>query len=235
MDIDIPVPAGLNLLRGHEKFLIQFLVQLIEHQAPLGGHKRRVRIGVLLVPDIHDGLALLVHIVQHPHKVLLVIAVVPITLGHHGLYLLQSALHDIMHHGNGNLVLLHLIDLINNILADTALVLRSKLCQSPVGALGHRIDHLLYIEVLPASVLLYHPYFSYRSEILPVIHFFPGCLIKITAHISHSLPKQNHCPDSLPAAWNETCVFLRLYQGKHTKYSVLLPCSSIYCGGYLPV
>ena len=33
MDINITVPAGLDLFRGQEELLVQFLVQLIEDQA----------------------------------------------------------------------------------------------------------------------------------------------------------------------------------------------------------
>ena len=36
MDINITVPAGLDLFRGQEELLVQFLVQLIKDQAALG-------------------------------------------------------------------------------------------------------------------------------------------------------------------------------------------------------
>ena len=189
MYIDIPVTACLNLLRSHEKLLIQLLVQLIENQTSLGGHQCGIRICVFLIADIHDRLALLIHIVQHPDKVLLVIAVIPVAFRHHGLHLLQSALHDIMHHGNGNLRLSQRIHLVDDILADPALLFRGESGQCPVRALCHRIDHFLYIEGFPASVLLYHIYIPVRSECFSVIDIFSDCLIKIASHLHHSLLK----------------------------------------------
>ncbi len=154
MDIDIAVPAGLNLLHGHKKFLVEFLVELIKDQAPLGGNQGAVRVGVLLVPHVHDGLALFVHVVHHAHKILFIVAVIPVTLSHNGLDALQSALHNIVHDGDGNLILLHLVYLVHHKLTDMLLLLIGKFGKSPVGALPYRIDHLLHVKSLQASVFL---------------------------------------------------------------------------------
>ena len=50
MDINITVPAGLDLFRGQEELLVQFLVQLIEDQAALGGYQCGIRVGISLSP-----------------------------------------------------------------------------------------------------------------------------------------------------------------------------------------
>ena len=189
MYIDISVPAGLYFLRSHEKFLVELLVQLIENQASLGGYQRGVRIGILLVPDIHNGLALLIYIVQHPHKILFIVPVIPVTLRHHRLHLFQRAFHDIVHNGDRHIFQSQLVHFINHAPADPTLLFFRESGQCPVCALRHGIDHLLYIEGLPASILLYNPDIPAWLKSFAVIHIFPDHMIKITAHHHHSLPK----------------------------------------------
>ena len=184
MHVDITVPAGLDLLRGHEKLLIQLLVQLIENQASFGGNQSGIRVGVLFVPDVHDGLALLVYIVQHPHEVLLVIAVIPVALRHDGLHLLQRALHHVMHHRNRDLIAFQLIHLLDHIAADLPVFLVRKPGQGAVGALSHRIDDLLNVEHFLRSVLLDHLHIPLRPVLFSVIRFlFPS---KLFYRIFHS-------------------------------------------------
>ena len=193
MHVDITVPAGLDLLRGHKKLLIQFLVQLIEDQASLGGNQSGIRIGILLIPDVHDGLALLVHVVQHPHEVLLVVAVIPVALRHDGLHLLQRALHHVMHHRDRDLVAFQLIHLLDHIAADLPVFLVRKPGQGAVGALSHRIDDLLDIEHFLRSVLLDHLYIPLRSVLPPVIRFlFPAKLFYRIFHPAFS-PSVSSC------------------------------------------
>ena len=93
MHIDIAVAARLQFFGRQEELLVQFLVQLVEDQGTLGGNQCRVRIGILLIPDIHNGLALLVHIIKHTHEVLLIVAVIAVTLCHDGLYIFESTFH----------------------------------------------------------------------------------------------------------------------------------------------
>lgn len=50
MDINITVPAGLDLFRGQEELLVQFLVQLIEDQAALGGYSAESVLAFSLSP-----------------------------------------------------------------------------------------------------------------------------------------------------------------------------------------
>ena len=88
MYINITVPARLYLLRRHKELLIQLLIQLIKNKAPLGGNQRRIRVGILLVSNVHNGLAFLIYVVQHTHKILFIIPIIAITLCHNGLYLL---------------------------------------------------------------------------------------------------------------------------------------------------
>ena len=38
MNVNITVPACLNLLRGHEKFLVKLLIKLIKNKTSLGGY-----------------------------------------------------------------------------------------------------------------------------------------------------------------------------------------------------
>ncbi len=154
MDINVSVTTGLDLLGSHKKLLIQFLVELIKNQASLGGHQGRVRIGILLISHIHNGLALLVHIVQHPNKVLFIVAIIPVTLGHNRLHLFQCALHDIVHDGNGDFRLAQLVHLVHHILADMMLLLIGKLCQGTIGAFAHGVDHLLHIKGFLAAIFL---------------------------------------------------------------------------------
>ncbi len=82
MDINIAILAGLQLVPGHKKFPVQFLVQLIEDQAPLCGHQGTVCVGIALIADIADGLALCIYIIHHMDEILLVVPVIPVALGH---------------------------------------------------------------------------------------------------------------------------------------------------------
>ena len=88
MDINITVPAGLDLFRGQEELLVQFLVQLIEDQAALGGYQCGIRVGIFLVSDVHDGLALFVDIIQHPYKILLIVTIIAVAFCNDRFYLL---------------------------------------------------------------------------------------------------------------------------------------------------
>ena len=195
MDIDIAVPAGLNLFRSHEKLLVQLLVQLIENQASLCGNQRRIGIGVLLIPDIHDGLAFLVNIIQHADKVLFVIAVIPIAFRYDGLYLLQCALHDIMHDRNGNFAALQLIHLFNHIAAYFSFLFIRKFGKGTVSALSYRIDNLLHIKGFSCPVLLDY------------LHVQPGLIftaVILTLIFFHSLYHRFHILTLLPAAFPQT-------------------------------
>ena len=102
MDINIPIPTRLQLLGCHKKFLIKLLVELIINQRTLGGNKGAVGVAVFLVPDIHDGLAFFIHLIQHFYKILLIIAVVPIAFRNLRLHLLEGGFDDIVHFCDGD-------------------------------------------------------------------------------------------------------------------------------------
>ena len=157
MYIDIAVPAGLDFLSGHKELLIQLLVELIEDKASLGGYKGGIRIGIFLVSDIHDGLALFVYIVHHPDKILLVIAVIPVRFGNDGLDLFKHAFHYVMHQRDGHLVHIQLIHPLYHLLADKVFFFLRKFSKRSIGRFPHRIYDLLDIKLLSGPVLLDHP------------------------------------------------------------------------------
>ena len=109
MDINIPIPTRLQLLGCHKKFLIKLLVELIINQRTLGGNKGAVGVAVFLVPDIHDGLAFFIHLIQHFYKILLIIAVVPITFCNQRIDLFQRSFYNVVHLSDGDQFLVHLL------------------------------------------------------------------------------------------------------------------------------
>ena len=88
MHINITVTTCLDFFRGQEEFLIQFLVQLIKDQTTLGRYQGRVRVGVFLISDVHDGLTLFIDIIQHPYKILLIVTIIAIAFCDDRLHLL---------------------------------------------------------------------------------------------------------------------------------------------------
>ena len=182
MDIDITVPARLDLFRGHKKFLVKLLIKLIKNQAALRGDKGAVRISVLLVADVHDRLALLVDVVHHAHKILLVIAVIAVALRHNRLHVLQRTLHNIVHDLDRYLLLVQLVHLVNYRLADMTLLLLRKLREGTVCALPHCIDDLLDIKCLQTAILLDHFHTLIRLVLKTVILPIRTIRFKFTAH-----------------------------------------------------
>ena len=153
MHIDIAVAARLQFLHREEEFLIQLLVELVENQRTLGGHQRGVRVGVLLVADVHNRLALAVDLVEHVDEVLLVVAVVAVALGDNRVDRLERALDDVVHLGDGNLVLAHLQNAAVHEGADLFIVLVGEGDERTVGGFRHRGDDFLYVVVLKRAVL----------------------------------------------------------------------------------
>ena len=105
MNIDITVPAGLQLVPVHEKFPVQFLVQLIEDQASLGSHQSTVRVGITFISNVANRLALGINVIHHMDKVFFIIPVIPVALCHRRVYTVESTLHDIVHILNINIFL----------------------------------------------------------------------------------------------------------------------------------
>ena len=157
MDVNVAVTARLELLGGHEELLVEFLVQFVENKAPLGGNKRGICVGVLLVTDVHDGLALLVHLVQHAYKVLLVVAVVLVALCNVRICGLQSALNYVVHLGDGDFVRVERLCLLGDVAADIFDLSGGKLVHHAGGGLIYRVHHLLDIEFFLCIVLFYYP------------------------------------------------------------------------------
>ena len=88
MHINIAVTTCLDLFRGQEEFLIQFLIQLIKDQTTLGRYQRGIRVGIFLISDVHDGLTLFIDIIQHPYKILLIVTIIAIAFCDDRLHLL---------------------------------------------------------------------------------------------------------------------------------------------------
>ena len=97
VDVDVAVVLRLKLLDGEEELLIELLVELVEDEAAAGGDERAVRVGILLVADVHDRLGLLVDLVEHLHEVGLVVAVIAVGLGDGRIDLIERALHEVVH------------------------------------------------------------------------------------------------------------------------------------------
>ena len=154
MDINISVPACLDFLRRKKEFLVQLLVELVEYEASLRGDKCGIRIGVLLVPHVHDRLALFVYFIHHADEILLVIPVIPVALGHYRFYPFQRVLDNIMHYGNGNPFFTHFIHLVDYGHADPALLLVRELGKCTVCGFSDGHNDFLYIEILRATVFL---------------------------------------------------------------------------------
>ncbi len=133
MYINVSVAAGLYFLRRHEKFLIKLLVELIKNQAAFCGNKGTVRVRIFLVSDIHDGLALVIYVIQHSDKILLIITVIPVALCDDRLDFLQSTLHNIMHDRNRNFIGIQFVDALNDLCANIFLFLLRKLRQCAIS------------------------------------------------------------------------------------------------------
>ncbi len=181
MDIDISVAACLNLFRRQEKLQIQFFIQLVENKTSFGGNKCRIRVGIFLVTDIHDGLGFLVNIVKHSDKILLVVTIIPVTLCNNGLNLLENFLNNVVHFGNGNLIFGKGINLGDDKLADFPVLIIGKLGKSSVCTLSDRINDLLNIKNFSGSVFFDYKNFRLRLIDLSVINAF-----------SHDVPPRSH-------------------------------------------
>ena len=97
MNIDITVSACLQLVPVHEKFPVQFLVQLIEDQTSLGSYQSTVCIGITFISNVANRLALGINVIHHMDKVFFIIPVIPVALCHRRVHTVESTLHDIVH------------------------------------------------------------------------------------------------------------------------------------------
>ena len=122
MNVNITFSACLQLFYCHKKLLVKRFIQLIKDQAALGRNQGTVCIAVFLIPDIHNGLTFLVYIIQHPHKILFIIPVIPVTFGNQRIDLIQSAFHNVVHLGNRDQLLIHLLCLLFHKFADKVLL-----------------------------------------------------------------------------------------------------------------
>ena len=109
MNVDITFPARLQFFYCHKKLLIKGFIQLIKDQTALGGNQSTVCIAVFLISNVHNGLAFLVYIIQHPHKILLIIAVVPVTFCNQRIDLFQRSFYNVVHLSDGDQFLVHLL------------------------------------------------------------------------------------------------------------------------------
>ena len=154
MDIDISVPARLQLVPVHEKFPVQLLIQFIEDQTSLGRYQSAVRIGIALVPDVADGLALRIYVVHHMHKIFFVVPVVPVTLCHCWIHLLQRPLRDVVHVLDIDPLFSQRLCTLLREPADILCLFIGKFVKDSGCRLVDCIHDLLHIKILPGSVLL---------------------------------------------------------------------------------
>ncbi len=111
MDIDISVTACLQFVFCQEKLLIKLFVELVENKTSLGGYQSRIGVGIFLVSDIHNCLALLVYFVKHMYEILLVVAIVLIAFCDGGVERFKRILNDVVHFAYGNKIFVHRCDL----------------------------------------------------------------------------------------------------------------------------
>ena len=153
VNIDIPVALRLKLLDIEEKLLIQLLVKLVENQASAGGNQRAVRVGILLIADIHDRLALLIDRVEHLHEVCLIIAVVAIGLGHSRADGVQRALHDVVHLHDMHAFGAQRFAFFGYEAADEIQIFLGETIKHALGAFVDRGNDLCYVERVFCAVL----------------------------------------------------------------------------------
>ena len=102
MDVDVAVLTGLQLVAVHEELAVQLFVQLVKNQASLRCNEGAVGVGIALVADVADGLALRVDLVHHMDKISFVIAVIAVAFCHSRVYFFECSLHDIVHIADRN-------------------------------------------------------------------------------------------------------------------------------------
>ena len=97
MNVNVTVLTCLKFITVHKELPVKLFVQLIEDQASLGCNKRTVCIGIALITDVADGLALGVNVIHHVDEIQLVIPVIAVALGNCRIYTLQRSLYDVVH------------------------------------------------------------------------------------------------------------------------------------------
>ena len=168
MDINIAILAGLKLAAVHKELPVQLLVQLIKDQASLGGHQGAVRVGVALISDITDGLALGVHFVHHVDEIQLVIPIIPVTLCHSRIDLFQGAFHNIVHFLNGNALFSKRCRPLLGILADKLNFLTTEFIQDTGCGFIDGRNNLLYMKIFLGPVLFNHIHRGCSSFIITI-------------------------------------------------------------------
>ena len=153
VNVDIAVALRLKLLDVEKELLVELLVELVEDQAAARGDQRAVRVGVLLVADVHDRLGLFVDRVEHLHEIGLVIAVISVGLGHLRIDRVQRAFDDVVHLSDVNALASDRLALLGDKAADEVkLVLREGI-QHPFGALVDCGNDLAYVKRILGTVL----------------------------------------------------------------------------------
>ena len=177
VDVDIAIAAGLKLFGVHEKLLIQLLVELVENQTALGRNQRGVRIGVLAVADVHDGLALFVDAVQHADEILLVVAVIAVAFRNLGAHGLESGLDDVVHLPDLNICHGVVTDITLDMIADRFQLVVGKRIKHAVRAFIDGNHNFLDVERLSGMVFLddadhrRHSFFVYFVAVTIITHY----------------------------------------------------------------
>ena len=171
MDVDVTVLAGLKFVPVHEEFPVELLVQFVEDQASLGGHQSAVGIGVALIADVTDGLALGVDLIHHVDKVLLVVPVIAVALGHSGIDLVQGSLHNVVHLRNRDAVFASLLRFLLGIFTDKGNLIFCKTVHNTARGFIDCGNDLVHIKFFLGAVLLDNVHMQSPSIILYVVYF----------------------------------------------------------------
>ena len=168
MNINIAVLACLQLIAVHKEFPVKLLVQFIEYQASLGCNQRTVCVCIALVPDIADRLALGIDLVHHVDKIMLIISVIPVTLGNRRVYLLQSPLHNIVHFLDRNFFLPQGLRLVCGISAQEVNLLLRKAVHDPFRGFIDCPDYFLNVKFFFCSIFL--NYINHCLHLIAALH-----------------------------------------------------------------
>ena len=169
MNVDISIPAGLQLIAIHKELAVQFLVQFIKDQASFGGYQSTVCISVALITNVTDRLALSIDVIHHVYKILFIVPIVTIALCHRRIHMIQSSLHNIMHILDIDIFFSQgLCTLLREVTDKSNLILR-EFVQNSCSRLIDCINDLFYIKYLSCSVLF--DYVQFHSPLLYLVFY----------------------------------------------------------------
>ena len=131
MNIDIAVLTCLKLITVHKKFTVKLFIQFIKDQASLGSNQSTVCVGIALITDITDCLALGIYVIHHVDKIQFIISVIPVTFSYSWIYSLQGTLYYVVHLLDLDLIFSQGSCMLLGKLADKILLFLRKSIQNP--------------------------------------------------------------------------------------------------------